>query len=231
MLILSTSRRVVSPEEDRIARLTAWAQRCERAYRVSRAVRIAKGISMSDGLFYNDLREPFIAADIGAVTLATTDKALYPASNFPVLGGQYFARVGKKMRIRLFGKITTAATPGNGTWDIYYGTGADANGVLLQSSAAFALTASQTNLSWWAEFYIHARSLGSAGTLFADGISYFNNAVAATSVQPILIPASAAVVSGACDLTAALIISCQFKRSGSTAETMAVQDMEVVAMN
>ena len=65
---------------------------------------------MADGLFYNDLREPFISADISAVTLSTTDLALYPASNFPVLGGQYWARPGKKMRIRMFGKITTAAT-------------------------------------------------------------------------------------------------------------------------
>src|SRR6478609_10289621 len=101
-----------------------------------------------DAQFYNDLREPFVGADISPVTLSTTDKALYPASNFPVLGGQYFARIGKKMRIRLFGKITTAATPGNGTIGIYYGTGADANGVLLASSAAQTLIASQTNISW-----------------------------------------------------------------------------------
>jgi hypothetical protein len=186
---------------------------------------------MADGLFYNDLREPFIAADQAAVTLATTDKAIYTPSAFPVLGGQYWARVGKKMRIRLFGKITTVLTPGNGQFDVYYGDGTDANGTLLASSAAFALTASQTNLSWWADVYVHARSLGSAGTLFCDGLAHFNNAVVASTLQPILIPASAAVVSGACDLTAAKIISVQFKRSGSTAETMTVQDLEVTAVN
>lgn len=184
---------------------------------------------MADGLFYCDMREPFIGADIGAVTLATTDKALYPASNFPVLGGQYFARIGKKLAIRLWGKITTAATPGNGTFDIYYGTGADANGVLLASSAAHTLIASQTNLSWRAEIFVHCRSIGNVGTLFCDGNWEFNAAVVAA--QNGLIPASAAVVSGACDLTAALIISAQYKRSGSTAETMTVQDMEVIALN
>jgi hypothetical protein len=46
-----------------------------------------------------------------------------------------------------------------------------------------------------------------------------------------MLPASAAVVSGACDLTSALIVSVQYLRSGSTAETMTVQDMEVIAMN
>lgn len=187
---------------------------------------------MADGLFYNDTREPFIAADIAAVTLATTDKALYPASNFPVLGGQYFARVGKKLRIRLFGKMTTALTPGNGVFDVYYGTGADANGVLLASSlSTTALIASKTNLSWWAEVFVHCRSTGSAGTLFCTGKADFNVGLVASTAQPVLIPDSAAVVSGSCDLTAALIISVQFKRSGSTVETMAVQDMEVVAMN
>ena len=78
---------------------------------------------MADGLFYLDTREPFIGADIAAVTLAATAKALYPPSNFPVLGGQYFARIGKKIRIRLFGRMTTGATPGNGSFNVYYGTG------------------------------------------------------------------------------------------------------------
>jgi hypothetical protein len=181
--------------------------------------------------FFVDTREPFLAADIAAVTLSTTDLPLYGQSNFPVLGGQYFARVGKKLKIRLFGKITTAATPGNGTFDIYYGTGAAANGVLLASSAAFALVASQTNLSWWAEFIVTCRSIGNTGTLFVDGIAHFNVGGVLSTAQPILIPASAAVVSGACDLTSPLIISVQFKRSGSTAETMTVQDMEVQPLN
>lgn len=186
---------------------------------------------MADGLFYWDTREPFISADVAAVTLAATDKALYGQSNFPVWGGQYFARGGKKIKIRTFGRITTGATPGNGTFDVYYGTGADANGTILASSATLALTASQTNLSWEAEVTVHCRSIGSVGTLFCTGRAFFNNAVLANSLQPMLIPASAAVVSGAVDLTAANIISVQFKRSGSTAETMQVHDMEVIAVN
>jgi len=186
---------------------------------------------MADGLFYNDMREPFIASDITAVTLAATAKALYPASNFPVLGGQYFARPGKKLRIRLFGRITTALTPGNGSFNVYYGTGADANGVVLMTGTPVALTASQTNLSWMCEVFVHCRTTGSAGTLFCTGRALFNNAVVASTLQPILLPSSAAAVSGACDLTAALIISVQYLRSGSTAETMQVHDMEVTAMN
>jgi hypothetical protein len=186
---------------------------------------------MADGLFYNDLRSPFIAADISPVTLAATAKALYPPSNFPVLGGQYFSFIGKKMRIRLFGKMTTGATPGNGSFNVYYGNGTDANGVALMTGSPVALSINQTNVSWQAEVFVHARSLGSAGTLMCTGSAHFNVGVIASTLQPIMLPASAAAVSGACDLTSALIISVQYLRSGSTAETMTVQDMEVVSMN
>ena len=186
---------------------------------------------MADGLFYNDLREPFISGDQAAVTLANTAKALYTPSAFPVIGGQYFARVGKKIHIRLFGKMTTGATPGNGSFNVYYGTGADANGVVLMTGTPVALVANATNLSWEAHVYVSCRSTGSTGTLFCTGSALFNVGLLLSTNAPILLPASAAVVSGACDLTAALIVSVQFLRSGSTAEAMTVQDMEVIAMN
>ena len=156
-------------------------------------------------------------------------RSLYPASNFPVLGGQYWARPGKKMRIRMFGKITTAATPGNLTFDVYYGNGGNANGTIIVSSAAQTLVAGQTNLSWWLDLYVHCRTTGSTGTLFATGKAFFNTSVIAAGT--FLLPASAAVASGSVDLTAANIISVQAKRSGSTAETMTVQDLEVTSLN
>lgn len=184
-----------------------------------------------DGVFYNDLREPFFVSDLGAVTLSTTAKALYTASSFPVLGGQYFSRIGKRLKIRLFGKMTTGSTPGNGSFNVYYGTGADANGVVLMTGSPAALVANATNLSWEATIVVRCITTGSAGTLYCTGKAHFNVALMLSTVQPILLPASAAAASGACDLTAANIISVQYLRSGSTAETMAVQDMEVVAMN
>jgi len=186
---------------------------------------------MADDIFYVDDRMPHIGADLGNITLATTAKALYPAAAFPVLGGQYFSRIGKKLHIRLFGKITTGATPGNGSFDIYYGTGADANGVVLQSSAALALSINQTTVSWYLDVFVSCRSTGATGTLFCDGKAHFNVGVLASTLQPMMIPAATAVVSGSCDLTAALIVSVQFKRSGSTGEIMTVQDMEVLALN
>lgn len=186
---------------------------------------------MADGIFYRDTKPPFIGAALLpiSVTLSTTDKALVTASSIPYFGPQYFSYIGKKIHVRLFGTITTAATPGNGTFAVYYGTGADANGVLLASSAAHVLLATQTTQSWSADFMVHCRSTGSTGTLFVTGTCDFTPAVSAAGGG--LIPAATPVVSAACDLTAALVVNLQFKRSGSTAETMIVHDMEYEALN
>lgn len=179
---------------------------------------------------YHETIDPAVAADEAAVTLATTYKGLIPATRYNV-GTQFFNKVGRKLRIRAFGKITTAATPGNGQVGILFGTGADNNGVNVCQSAAFALVASQTNLSWNIELYISCRSIGATGTLFGTGWIEFNPGVVASTAQPLMIPASAAVVSAACDLTGSLIPSLQFLRSGSTAEAMTVQDYDISPMN
>lgn len=197
--------------------------------RVQRRVQESGDPRAADDIFFRDMRQPHMAADQAPVTLATTDKAIYTPSAFPVLGGQYFARVGKKISIRIFGKITTAVTPGNGTFTVYYGTGADANGVPLAASTPLTLIASRTADTFMVEVWVSCRSTGSTGTLFCNGTVDFVPTVNATGGG--LIPATTPVVSAACDLTQALIISVQFKRSGSTVETMTVQDLEVEALN
>lgn len=181
-----------------------------------------------NGSFFLDTREPFVSTPPTAVTLAATAKALYTTSQFPVLGGQYFARVGKKMRITVTGIITTALTPGNGNFAIFYGSGADNTGVSLGTSAAAALTASQTNLLWTAQITVECITIGNTGTLRCTGWAHFNEAV---QVPMQMISLAAGAASAACDLTAANIISVQYLRSGSTVETMQALSMDVVAMN
>jgi len=131
------------------------------------------------------------------------------------LVGQYFARIGKKLKNQAFRRMTTGATPGNLVFDIYYGTGGAANGTLLASSlSTTALVASKTNLSWMLETTVHCRSIGATGLCFAPGMQLMNVGLVLSNCSANLIPDSAAVVSGACDLTAANIISVQAKRSG-----------------
>jgi hypothetical protein len=182
-----------------------------------------------DGQFYNDLKPPFMIAPPSAVTLSTTNKGLYPISNIQAQGKDYWW-AGKTVRIRAFGQITTAATPGNLTLALLYGTGADANGTSIVASAAQTLVASQTNISWEVDLTIRCISIGSAGTLFGTGKAVFGTAVIAAGT--FLLPASAPAVSGSVDLTvAANVLSLQALRSGSTAETMQVVDLQAIALN
>jgi hypothetical protein len=236
-MLIHIPERIIHQVPRGLISLAEWGRQAERRWQErqqwSASVRAAKRLRMMDGAFYWDSRAPFLAADAASVTLAATDKALYVAGLFPNLGGNYFSWIGKAILIRLFGRITTGATPGNLTWDIYWGTGADANGTILQSSAAVALVASQTNLSWTAEFVCRCRTIPTptTGTLFVTGIAQFNVAVMASTNQPQLIPASAPATSGSVDLTANNIVSVQTKRSGSTGESMQVHELAVVALN
>ena len=184
---------------------------------------------MADGLFYSDLRTPFLTVPPTAVTLAATDKALYTVGHFPSLGNNYFGFPGKRVRIVIFGQMTTALTPGTGTFSIYYGTGADATGVVLAASAAQTLIASQTNQSWALDVVVECLTIGATGTLRCTGLYDYTPAVVATGGG--LLPASAPGASGACDLTSANIISVQYKRSGSTVETMQVVRLDVIPLN
>jgi hypothetical protein len=185
---------------------------------------------MADGLFYLDSREPHIVNDVTAVTMTTTAKALYPAGAFPVLGGQYFNRPGKAIRICLWLKVVVAGTPGNFSFNVHWGTGADANGTLICTAGTpVALSASVTKCMY-AEFTIRCITTGTAGTLQATGWAVVDPLLIAATLNPILIPTAGAAASAALDLTAANIVSVQALQSG-TAGTIQVQSMVVEALN
>ena len=183
-----------------------------------------------DGPFWVDLRAPFMATDAAAVTLSTTALALLPTANLPVLGANYFSYVGKAVRMKLYGRITTGATPGNMTAVLYWGTNAAANGTILVQTAATALTPSQTNLTWEWDMLIRCRALGSSGSLIAFGMFNANVGVLASTLQPVMLPASAPAAVTV-DLTQNFVLSPQFLRSGSTAEAMTVHDFLFEALN
>jgi len=124
--------------------------------------------------------------------------------------------------------MTTVATPGNGTFDIYWNGGGDAAATLIASSEAFTLVANQTNAPWQVDVTVVARSLGTTGVMYCSGTCAF--AVGTVAARGGIIP-SATPAGVTVDTTLNNIVSVQFKRSGSTAETMQVQDMDVVAYN
>jgi hypothetical protein len=183
-----------------------------------------------DGPFWVDLRAPHMAADAASVTMATTNKAVVPVANLPVLGSNYFGFIGKAVRIRIWGQMSTGTTPGNLSGSLYWGTGADANGTAIVSMNATTLSASQTNISWEWDLIVRCRTLGATGALIAHGMFNANVALIASTLQPVMLPASAAAATTV-DLTANNVLSPQLARSGSTAESLIVHEMTWEALN
>jgi len=184
-----------------------------------------------DGPFWVDLRAPHMSADAAQVTFSvTTAKALLTTANLPILGANYFSYIGKAVRIRMVGRITTVAGVGSITASLYWGSGADANGTIVATSAAVALTASQTNLTWELELYVRCRALGATGSLLAYGMLNANVAVLASTLQPVMIPASAAAPTTV-DLTQNFVLSPNFAIGGTTGSTATVHDFMYEALN
>jgi len=184
-----------------------------------------------DAQFYRDTKPTtFTIADESAVTLSTTSLMLWPIARTSLVANYFYP--GKKVKLTWFGKITTAATPGNLTIEIRLGT-TDNGGTILATSAATALAASKTNISCTLEAYVHCRAIGSSGSLFAWGKFIYDGAAAlftTTSQNPLLIPASAPAATTV-DLTAATGLNIQMKRSGSTAESVTTQEVIYEALN
>lgn len=180
-----------------------------------------------DGQYYHDTRLPLIAANPASVTLAATAKALHTVASVPAMGKDYWS-VGKKVRVEVYGQMTSAVTPGNFTIQLMYGTGADANGTILAATAATAWTASQTNMTFYAVWDVYCTAIGTSGALFAKGRFKVNEAaIAAELMMPATAPATVTV-----DLTVASnVLSVQALRSGSTAETVQLVDIIVSSLS
>src|SRR3954470_20838262 len=157
---------------------------------------------MADGLFYLDTREPHYVGNLSAVTMTTTAKAMYAAANFPTLGGGYFSRPGKAIKISVGMLFTLPATPGNLSFNILWGTGADANGTVLMTGTPAAAT-NATKRSYL-EVIVRCITTGTAGSLQASGWCIHDIGLIASANSIMMLPATAAsTATGSCDTTAA----------------------------
>lgn len=195
----------------------------------------------NEGGNYHETRDPITqTSDYATITLAATAKSIMSiTADLPGSPLQHdkqgYWKIGKKWHVRVFGKFTTAATPGNLTCEIRHQTGAavsDAGGTILATSGAVALGASKTNASWFFDFTIESRAqIGTAAGLFAKGwlLTDPTTGLWASTVNPIFVPTAAAAAVNV-DTTLAGYINVQMKRSGSTVETVTVQDVQVNAI-
>jgi hypothetical protein len=192
---------------------------------------------------YHETRDPFFqSGDFTAVSPIATSISIVPILRVPAtaLAFQtgYWLKPGRRWYIIMQGKMTTAVTPGNVTLEIRHQTGTptDAGGTILATSAAVAAGASKTNINWVAEFRIEARGDAStfvptATPLYAYGwfMPEPSSVILPAANNPLHLPATAAAAVNV-DATLAGTIHIDMKRSGSTAETITVQDLAVNAM-
>jgi hypothetical protein len=207
---------------------TRWIRDPHLAFAAFRAEMIRARMA-DNSSFFHDTKPPWIITDPASVTLATTDKALYGAQHIAALGGTPYFWAGKKVGLRVFGRATTVLTPGNFSWSLYFGSGADATGTILGTSKVVAASASQTNLCWMAQLELDCRVIGSSGTVLVCGFILADSALIANGYVPFPASAPAAVT---VDLTSVSnILSLQLKRSGSTVETAQVHQVSQSPLN
>lgn len=141
-------------------------------------------IGGADGIFYRDLREPHIVVDESAITLATTQKALWAPAR-TILPANYW-RVGKVVKLSAFGKATTDGTAGNYVFEMGYGSGDAPTPLVI--GATVAGTVSQTNVTWRMEGYMECRAIGATGTCRMWAETRPVVALLASTLQPYLMP-------------------------------------------
>lgn len=103
----------------------------------------------------------WMTADATAVHTTTTETILVPNVTIPA---NYMAD-GRVLRMRVFGKLSTTATP-TMTFAVRWG---GVGGTLLATTEAITCASGAANTAWAAEVYIQTRTNGATGTLLASG--------------------------------------------------------------
>lgn len=184
----------------------------------------------ADGLYYQDTRAPFVVAELAQFT-GTGEALIWPAL-YTSLVANYFD-INKMVQFVAAGKLTTASSSqGNITLTMRYGT--TTGGTSIAASAATALAANKSNISWCIEGFVCCRAIGSGtnGSLAAWGRMFFDGAggLFTTAAQmPLLFPASSITGTGVDTTSAQGII--QDVTLGSASDTGNVEYMAFTAMN
>lgn len=136
---------------------------------------------MADTPLWRDLRQPFIIADQGAITLLTTQLQLWAVgvTSPTILPANYWT-VGKTVKLTANLKWTAVANTNAITFGICYGAAANPGCIVV--TAANAALSSTTVFDVYAEGYATCRSVGSAGTLSMWGHVVFPVGLIASTV-------------------------------------------------
>lgn len=166
---------------------------------------------------YRDMFNPVEVIDQTAITLSTTQKALWAPAKTLVPANWWW--VGKTVKLTAAIKLVTDGTAGNYVFGAGAGTG-DAPAVIVVGPTV-AGTVSQTLMAIMEATY-ECRLLGTAGTIAIFGEIRASVGVLASTLQPYLFPSAGGTVVSTLDLTlATTALTFQCQRSGAGVWTAA----------
>lgn len=145
------------------------------------------------------------ASDGAALSNTTTITSILPSQAKFTLPANKLWFVGQMIKVTAQGRISTlVTTPGTLDFDVRLGS------VSVAASSAMVLsTTAKTNVTWWLEWLLTVRVVGSAAQLIHVG-DFCSEAAGASTVageaKAIMIPTSAPAVGTAFDSTAAQLV-------------------------
>jgi hypothetical protein len=164
------------------------------------------------GLIFNQVTQVQISASGSVQTYSLISTA--GAVGTVALPAGFLNVVGRKVRIRAGGYMTTPATTGSFVWSIKLGSG------VVLSTNSFNPTASLTNIAWRMDVDFTVLSTGSSGTLGGSGVLMYPSSVSQMTNAYLTVATSiggVGITNPTVDFTSALTLDFQitFTQSGN----------------
>lgn len=169
----------------------------------------------------------------GSALTAAARASCLPAAAKITLPPNYFDEIGKALRIKATGRITSViTTPGTARFDVGFGSNvvADSLAILLDSVAA------HTNVGWFLEFLLTCRAIGTSANLMQSGIFVCEDILGVPATAPkgcvtALLPWNSAPAVGAnFDSTASQVVDLFFTQTVATG-SLTLHQYSIEALN
>ena len=162
-----------------------------------------------------------------ALSNTTTATSLLNAARKDTLPSNWADKLGRRMRLRAAGRISTAAAgPGTFTFDVRFGSV-----IVFNCGASGTLATSASNLTWLLELELAVRALGSGTSSTVLGSGWLKSAALSATTPIQLLPASAPAAGTGFDGTAAQQVDLFGTWSvASASNTITLHDYELIAV-
>jgi hypothetical protein len=170
--------------------------------------------------------EPLIQQQIDGTawtTQTTPGSILAPAAKFTLPAN--FMEIGRHLKLRASGRMSTQATPGTLTLDVRFGSI-----VVLNGGASGTLNASQTNVTWRLEADLICRSIGASTTATMYGTMLMHSLGMSASLPSVVFPTTSPAAGTGFDSTVAFVVDL-FATWSAASNSIRCDDFELLAVN